>query len=163
MTQLVAKAGVEALDVAVLPGAAPLDVGGLGTDNPDPFLYCLGEELRSVVRPDVSGNTLQDEEVGQNVDHIDRLELAGDTENSSSTLSIPVPASIVGAVLDKVVGPDMIALLRPQPNARSVGQPEPAALGVAYGDLEPLTLADRSTRLSLIVQPAWRSSAATLR
>ena len=27
------KAGVEALDVAVLPGAAPLDVGGLGTDN----------------------------------------------------------------------------------------------------------------------------------
>ena len=31
--QLVAQAGVEALDVAVLPGAAPLDVGGLGTDN----------------------------------------------------------------------------------------------------------------------------------
>jgi len=28
--QLIAKAGVEALDVAVLPGAAPFDVGGLG-------------------------------------------------------------------------------------------------------------------------------------
>jgi hypothetical protein len=25
----------------------------------------------------------------------------------------PIPASIVGAVLDKVVGPDMIAVLRP--------------------------------------------------
>src|SRR5262249_44128778 len=92
--QLVAQAGVEALDVAVLPGAAPLDVSGLGTDNPDPFLYCLGEELRSVVGPDVSGNALQDEEVGQNVDHIDRLELAGDTDRQafmgepSSTLSI---------------------------------------------------------------------------
>jgi hypothetical protein len=31
----------------------------------------------------------------------------------------PILASIVGAVLDKVVGPDMIALLRPQSDARS--------------------------------------------
>jgi hypothetical protein len=36
----------------------------------------------------------------------------------------------------------MIALLRPQPNARSVGQPEPAALGLLMGDLQPLTLPD---------------------
>ena len=36
----------------------------------------------------------------------------------------------------------MIALLRPQPNARSVGQPEPAALGLLMGNLEPLTLPD---------------------
>src|SRR6516225_7831402 len=42
--QLVAKASVEALDVAVLPGAAPLDVGGLGTDNRDPFLHRLGDD-----------------------------------------------------------------------------------------------------------------------
>ena len=34
----------------------------------------------------------------------------------------------------------MIALLRPQPDARSVGQPEPAALGLLMGDLQPLTL-----------------------
>src|SRR6516162_3602755 len=54
--QLIAKAGVEALDVAVLPGAAPLDVGGLGTDSRDPFLHRLGDELRPVVGADVSGN-----------------------------------------------------------------------------------------------------------
>jgi len=36
----------------------------------------------------------------------------------------PISASIVGAVLDKVVGPDVIAVLRPQPDVRSVGQPE---------------------------------------
>jgi len=36
----------------------------------------------------------------------------------------------------------MIALLRWQPNARSVGQPEPAALGLLMGNLEPLTLPD---------------------
>src|SRR4029434_7600346 len=61
--------------------------------------------------------------------------------NSSSTLSIRY-LSIVGAILDEVIGPDMIALLRPQPNARSVGQPEPAALGLLMGDLQPLTLPD---------------------
>jgi hypothetical protein len=36
--QLIAQAGIEALDVAVLPGTAPLDLGGVGTDNRDPFL-----------------------------------------------------------------------------------------------------------------------------
>src|SRR5262249_14392145 len=54
----------------------------------------------------------------------------------------PILVSIVGAVLDKIVGPDMIAVLRPQPNARSVGQPEPAALGLLMGNLQPLTLPD---------------------
>jgi hypothetical protein len=36
----------------------------------------------------------------------------------------------------------MIAVLRPQPDARSVGQPEPAALGLLMGNLQPLTLPD---------------------
>jgi len=146
--QLIAKAGVEALDVAVLPRAAPLDVGGLGTDNRDPFLHRLGDELRSVVGADVSGNAPQDEEVGQNVDHIDRLELAGDTDRQAFMAELvehvehPVPASIVGAILDEVIGPHMIALLRPQPDARSVGQPEPAALGLLMRDLQPLASPD---------------------
>jgi hypothetical protein len=61
LEQLIAKAGVETLDVAVLPGAAPLDVGGLGTDNRDPFLHRLGDELRSVIGPDVSGKAPQAE------------------------------------------------------------------------------------------------------
>src|SRR6266446_10748974 len=39
--QLVAQASVEALDVAVLPGATPLDVGGLETDNRDPSCIAL--------------------------------------------------------------------------------------------------------------------------
>src|SRR5262249_31558156 len=50
--------------------------------------------------------------------------------------------SIMGAVLDEVVGPDMIALLRPQPDARSVGQPEPAALRLVRWDLQPLASPD---------------------
>src|SRR5258708_16372933 len=144
--QLIAKAGIEALDVAVLPGAAPLDVSGLGTDGRDPVLHRLGDELWSVVGADVSGNAAQDEQIGQNVDHIDRLELAGDTDRQTFVGELvehvehPVLATIVGAILDEVIGPDMIALLRPQPDARSVGQPEPSALGLLMGDLQPLAL-----------------------
>jgi len=48
----------------------------------------------------------------------------------------------MGAIFDKVVGPDVIAVLRPQPDARSVGQPEPAALGLLVGDLQPLASPD---------------------
>ena len=95
----------------------------------------------------MSGNAPQDEQVGQNVDHIDRLELAGDMDRQAfmgelvEHVEHPILASIVGAVLDKVIGPDMIALLRPQPDARSVGQPEPASLGRLW-DLQPLALPD---------------------
>src|SRR5262249_31544179 len=79
---------------------------------------------------------------------IDRLELAGDTDCQTfmgelvEHVEHPIFASVMGAVLDEVVGPDMIVLLRPQPDARSVGQPEPAALGLLRWDLEPLALPD---------------------
>ena len=91
---------------------------------------------------------MQDEEVGQNVDHIDRLELAGNTDRHAFMAELvehvehPILASIMGAVLDKVVGPDMIAVLRPQADARSVCQPEPAALGLLRWDLQPLASPD---------------------
>ena len=146
--QLIAKAGVEALDLAVLPRTAPLDIGSLGADSGDPSLDSLGDELRSVIGPDVTGTAAQDEQVGQNVDDIDCFELAGDTDRQAfvgklvNDIEHPISASIVGAVLDKIVGPDVIAVLRPQPDARSVGQPEPASFGLFIGDLQPLASPD---------------------
>jgi len=55
------------------------------------------------------------------------------------------------------------AVLRPQPDARSVGPPEPAALGLLMGDLQPLAAPDTLDPLVVIVQPVWRSSSAILR
>src|SRR4029077_14861870 len=62
--------------------------------------------------------------------------------NSSSTLSIRYLRPFVSTVLDEVVRPDVVTVLGPQPNARSVGQPEPAALGLFVGDFEPLASPD---------------------
>ena len=88
------------------------------------------------------------EEIGQHIDHIDGLELAGDPDRQTFVgelvdhIEHSIFPSIVGAVLDKVVGPDVIAVLGSQPNARSVCQPEPAALGLLRGDFQPLASPD---------------------
>jgi hypothetical protein len=57
-----------------------------------------------------------------------------------------VLASILGAILDEVIGPDMIAVLRPQPDARSVGEPEL----VAPFSWVQLLLTSKHVRLELV-------------
>ena len=46
--QLVAHTGIEALDVAVLPGRAWFDIGRLGANGTNPVSDLLGDELRSL-------------------------------------------------------------------------------------------------------------------
>src|SRR5690606_31210454 len=58
-------------------------------------------------------------------------ELVDDVEHAE------LPA-IVGPPLDKVIGPDMVGMLRPKPDARSVIQPEAAFLRLLLGNLQPL-------------------------
>jgi hypothetical protein len=65
----------------------------------------------------------------------------------------PVSPSIVGAVLDKVVGPDVIAVLRSKADARPVRQPEPAVFGLFVGHLQPLASPDPLDAL-VVDQPA---------
>jgi len=48
--ELVPELGVEAFAVAVLPGAAGLDVGGPGAYGPDPVPNRCGDELGAVAR-----------------------------------------------------------------------------------------------------------------
>ena len=146
--QLVAEPGIEALDIAILPGAARRDVGGLGPDRRDPLLDGLGDELRAVVGADVAGHAAQDEQVGQHVDDVDGLELASDADRQALVRELvddvehaELP-SVMRAVLDEVVGPDVVAMLGPQPDARSVRQPEPSAFGLLPGDLQPLASPD---------------------
>ena len=91
--QFVAKAGIKALDVAVLPRTAGFDVGGLGTNRGDPLLHGFGDKLWSIVGSDMAGDAAQDEEVGQNINDIDRLELAVDINRQT----------FVGELIDDVV------------------------------------------------------------
>src|SRR4051812_32192168 len=59
----------------------------------------------------------------------------------------------MGAPLEEVVGPDVIGALGPQPDARSIIQPQASALGLSGGDLQPLASPDPLDSL-VIDQPA---------
>ena len=46
------------------------------------------------------------------------------------------------AIFDEVVRPHVIAMFRPEPDARAISQPKPAALGLFGGNLQPLSSPD---------------------
>ena len=65
----------------------------------------------------------QDEQIGQHVDHVDGLELAAHPDRQAfmgeliNHIEHAISPSVMSPVLDKVVGPHVIAVLRPQPDA----------------------------------------------
>jgi len=71
---LVAKGTIEAFVVSVLPWRPRFYVSGLRTNCLDPLSNRIGDELRSVVREDVSRNATDDEQVGQGIGHVDSPE-----------------------------------------------------------------------------------------
>jgi len=78
--QLVPQLAVEALDIAVLPRAARLDKGRLGTHAADPALHGHRHELRPVVRADEARRAAGDEQVSKDVNHVSRAQLATDPD-----------------------------------------------------------------------------------
>jgi hypothetical protein len=62
----------------------------------------------------------------------------------------------MGAVLDKVVGPDVVGILGPQPNAGPIREPEPTTFGLLGRDLEALALPDALDPL-VVDQPTGRA------
>ena len=67
----------------------------------------------------------------------------------------PIFPSIMRAILDEVVGPHVIAVLRPQADARTISQPQPAAFWLLGGNLQPLAPPDPLDPL-VIDDPARR-------
>ena len=81
--KFVAQTCIEALDVAVLPWTAWCDVGGLRANSSNPFLHGLRHELRPIVRTNLPGHAAQNEEIGQHIDDVDGLELAGNADRQA--------------------------------------------------------------------------------
>src|SRR5437762_9614385 len=117
--QLVTQPGIKTLAEPVLPRTARRDVGGLCSDGADPLLHRLGNELRAIIGTDMPRNTAPDEQVGEHIDDIDRLEparyLNGQTFVGKFVDDVEHAefASIMGALLDEVVRPDVVWGARP--------------------------------------------------
>ena len=71
----------------------------------------------------MTGNAPQDEQIAERVDDIGRVEFTADPDRQTlpgefvDNIEHSILPPFVGAVLDEVVGPDMIGALRPQPDA----------------------------------------------
>ena len=104
------------------------------------------------------GHAAQDEQVGERIDDVDGLEPAGYTMAKHSWVNSSMMLSMrnlrrLGAVLDEVVGPDIIALLGSEPDARPIRQPQATAFGLLPGNLQPLASPDPLDPL-IVDQPA---------
>ena len=66
-----------------------------------------------------------DEQTGQNIDDIDRLQLSFDADRDALVRELiddiehAILPPLMGAIFDEVVGPDVVAALRPEADARS--------------------------------------------
>jgi hypothetical protein len=72
--QFIPQAGIEALDIAILPRAAGLDIEGGDAEPTEPFAHRMGDELGTVVGPDMLGWPMLDEQIGEDVDDVVRPE-----------------------------------------------------------------------------------------
>ena len=105
----------------------------------------------------------QDEEVGQDVDDVGGFELPVDPDRQAfprelvDDIQHAVLPSVMGAILDEVVGPDMVGPLGPQTDAGPVAQPEPAAFRLPGWDLQPLLPPDPLDPL-VVDHPARRAA-----
>jgi hypothetical protein len=63
-------------------------------------------------------------------------------------------APVVGAILNKIIGPNVVWPLRPQAHAGPVGQPKPTLLWLFLWDLQPLPSPDSFYALMICVPSA---------
>jgi hypothetical protein len=93
-------------------------------------------------------NTAGDEQLGEHGQDVVRGEAAGDPDRQALPAELvddhehPEHLAVAGAVLDEVVGPDLVRALRPEPHARAVAQPQARTLGLLLRDLQPLAPPD---------------------
>lgn len=119
-----------------------------------------------------------DEQVGQRVDDLGRVQPPFHPDGHAFPAALiqdvrsPEYLPIIRVVVHEVIGPDMVAKLWPQPNARSIVQPEPPFLRLFHWYFEPFappqtlnTFVVHSLRKACVRggHPASLSNAATRR
>jgi hypothetical protein len=101
------------------PRRQGLTFGEFHADRDDPLSHRLCDELRALIRADMIGSSPFETEVRQGLDNIEGAEAAGDPDRQALPRELvheaeqPELPAIVGAVLDEVVGPDVVGVFRP--------------------------------------------------
>jgi hypothetical protein len=127
--QFVSELTVETFTVAVFPGTPWFDIEGSYPCTVKPLAYSLGSEFRAVIRSDMFRWPMGHEEIGQAMEHVisDEFSVNHDSEALPTEFVYdredPDGTAIMGAVLHKVIGPDMVAVGGPEPDTRPIIEP----------------------------------------
>lgn len=155
----VAQFAVEGLTIAVLPRAARRDVERPGAEFSKPVANHLGRDLRAVVGADVFGDALGEHHIGHRLDDAEAVDATRHTDGQAFPGELidqrhqAELATVMCLRLDKIVAPHMIAVLRPQPDAGSVIQPEPASRLLFPGHFQPLAAPDPLNAITADLPP----------
>ena len=142
--QLVPQLPVEAFAIAILPRAAvrptidPLDrlldgltdVERLGAYTRQPATHDLGCHLWPIVGSDVLWDAPDQHRISHGLQNTQAVDASGDPDRQAFPGELidqrhqPHLAAILGLGLHKVIGPDMVAPLRTQPDAGTVIEPQ---------------------------------------
>ncbi len=96
----------------------------------------------------MSGNAAHDEQVRQNVDHVDAVEPSVDTDGEAFSgelvddIEQPVFASLLGSILQEVIRPDIVWPFGGEPHARVLVQPQALTLGLFDWNFQPFPSPD---------------------
>jgi hypothetical protein len=146
--RLVPKLTVETFAVPVLPWTPRFDEKGSYTSSFEPLAYSVGSEFRAVIRSDMLGWSMDHEEIREAMDHIIGVEPSLHEDGEALPTEFVDDRQhlegtpIVCAVCHKVIGPDVVAMGGPEPDARPIVEPEPPTLRLSPRNLEPLPAPD---------------------
>lgn len=135
----VAQFAVEGLAVAILPWAAGSYVERLRPQRCEPVAHDLCRHLRAVVRPDMLRDAFSKHHIGHGVDDAEAVDATCNPDRQAFPGKLvdqrhePELTAIMGLRFDEVVAPDMVTMLRPQTDAGSVVEPQPAARSLFPG------------------------------
>jgi len=96
----------------------------------------------------VPGHAAQNKEVREYIDHIDRFQLSVYSDGQALMRELvnhvehPVLSPVMGAILHKVVAPDVVRSLGSQPDTGSIVEPEAALLRLLTRHFQPLPSPD---------------------
>src|SRR5271156_1271487 len=139
---------IEALAVTVLPGTTRLDIQRSRSHVPQPLPKFLGDELRTVVGPDVLWGSSPEHHIGQRLDYL----VAPQSSSYSNRQALPRVfidhrqhtdrSAIMSHGAHEVVAPHVIRPLWPQPHARPVIKPESSPRLLFFRYLQPFATPD---------------------
>lgn len=125
----------------------------------------LLSELDAVIGSDMLGRPMLDEQIAQHVNHVVRPEAPQRHQRRAFPAELvdnvkhPELTTVVHLILDEVVGPHMPAILRAQPDARSVAEPEPPPFRLPLRRFKTLPPPETLDHRQADLQLAWPSKA----